>query len=116
MSVGTNGSSGEDGAAKCTRKSTNMVPVSSIEIRGPEVRCVFEEKLCDCADEQTEANDRYTARRETLAASPQFTRADAPTKHNTVCKWTRGAQNSGTFKRHSGKNSTNLFCILSTNT
>ena len=47
-----------------------MVPVSSIETRGPEVRCVFEAKLCDCADEQTEANDRYTARRENLGCQP----------------------------------------------
>lgn len=55
---------GEDGAEKSTRKSTNMVPVSSIEIRGLEVPCVFEAKLCDCADEQTEANDRDTAHRD----------------------------------------------------
>lgn len=55
---------GEDGAEKSTKKSTNMVPVSSIEIRGLEVLCVFEAKLCDCADEQTEANDHYTAHRD----------------------------------------------------
>lgn len=55
---------GEDRAEKKnTRKSTNMVPVSSIEIRGLEVLCGFEANLCDCADEQTEANDRYTAHR-----------------------------------------------------
>lgn len=52
----------------------------------------------------------------TLAGSPSLSRADAPTKHTTLCKWTGGAQNSGTFEMHSGKNSTNLFCILSTNT
>lgn len=50
-------------AQKSPRKSTNMVPVSSIEIRGLGVLCVFEAKLCDCADEQTEANERYTAHR-----------------------------------------------------
>lgn len=55
---------GEKGTEKSTRKSTNMVPVSSIEIRGLKVLCGFEAKLCDCADEQTEANDRYTAHRD----------------------------------------------------
>lgn len=55
---------GEAGAEKRTRKSTNMVPVGSIEKRGLEVQCVFEAKLCDCAEEQTEANDRYTAHRD----------------------------------------------------
>lgn len=64
MNVEINGSMGEDGGEKSTRKSTNMVPVSSIEIRGLEVLCVFEEKLCDCADKQTEANDHYTAHRD----------------------------------------------------
>lgn len=64
MHVCINGSMGKDGAEKKHQKSTNMVPVSSIEIRGPEVLCVFEAKLCDCADEQTEANDRYTAHRD----------------------------------------------------
>lgn len=65
MHVCINGSTGEDGAEKKhQKKSTNMVPVSSIEIRGLEVLCVFEAKLCDCADEQTEANDRYTAHRD----------------------------------------------------
>lgn len=53
-----------EGAEKKHQKSTNMVPVSSIEIRGLEVLCVFEAKLCGCADEQTEANDRYTAHRD----------------------------------------------------
>lgn len=55
---------GEDGAEKDSRKSTNMVPVSSIEIRGLEVSCGFEAKPCDCADEQTEANDRCRAHRD----------------------------------------------------
>lgn len=39
----------------------------------------------------------------TLAGSPQFTRADAPTKHTTLCKWTGGAQNSGTLRCIVGK-------------
>lgn len=55
---------GETGAAKSTRKSTNMVPVGSIEKRGLEVLCIFEARLCDCAEEQTEANDHYTAHRD----------------------------------------------------
>lgn len=41
-----------------------MVPVDSIEKGGPEVLRVFEAKLCDCAIEQTEANDRHTAHRD----------------------------------------------------
>lgn len=41
-----------------------MVSFSSIEARGPEVLCVFEAKVCDCADEQTEDNDRYTEHRD----------------------------------------------------
>lgn len=49
-----------------------MVPGSSIEIRGLEVLCVFKAKLCDCADEQTEANDRYTAHRD-LGWQPELT-------------------------------------------
>lgn len=61
---------GRTGLKKSTRKSTNMVHVSSIEIRGLEVPCVFEAKLCDCADEQTEANDRYTAHRD-LGLQPE---------------------------------------------
>lgn len=65
MSVCINGSMGDVGAKReSPRKSTNMVPVSSIEIRGLEVLCVFDAKLCDCADKQTEANDRYTAQRD----------------------------------------------------
>lgn len=57
MRVCINVSVGEDEAGK----STNMVPISSIEIRGLGVLCVFEAKLCGCAEEQTEANDRHTS-------------------------------------------------------
>lgn len=46
------------------RKSTNMVPVDSTEKGGAEVLRVFEAKPCDCAVEQTEANDGNTARRD----------------------------------------------------
>ena len=55
---------GESGAAKSVIKSTNMVLASSTVKRGLEVQCVFEAKLCDCAEEQTEANDGYTAHRD----------------------------------------------------
>lgn len=41
-----------------------MVPVDSTEKGGAEVLCVFEGKPCDCAVEQTEANDRGAARRD----------------------------------------------------
>lgn len=44
---------------KKNQKKHKMVSVNSIEIRGLEVLCVFEAKPCDCAEEQTRANDHH---------------------------------------------------------
>lgn len=104
---------GENEAGKKTapppKKSTNMVQVSSIECTGPEVRRGIEATRFAHMSRQKLWSSWPPAR--------MFHRGRCTKQsQHAVQMGLWGAPRKTAAHKHSGKNSTNLFCILSANT